>query len=71
VPSDVYCFQSNSSGAQFFVNKNLVMLYPNSEGGCFETLDTLEEFTKKNIRQALAGELWFEAYTNLKGTLLD
>lgn len=71
VPPDVYTFQSNSSGAQFFVNKKLVMLYPNSEGRCFETLDTLEEFTKKNIRQALAGETWFGAYTDLKGTLLD
>lgn len=71
VPADVYCFQSNSSGAQFFVNKNLVMLYPNSEGKCFEALDTLEEFTKKNIRQAIAGKQWFAAYAGLKGTLLD
>ena len=71
VPPDVYTFQSNSSGAQFFVNKNLVVLYPNSEDTCFETLDTLEEFTRKNIRQALAGETWFGAYTDLKGTLLD
>jgi len=71
VPSGVYYFQSNSSGAQFFVNKNLVILYPNSEDRWFETLDTLEEFTKKNIRQALAGELWSAAYTDLKGMLLD
>ena len=71
VPPDVYYFQSNSSGAQFFVNKNLLMLYPSSEDRCFKTLDTLEEFTKKNIRQALAGGSWFEAYTGLKGTLLD
>jgi hypothetical protein len=71
VPPDVYSFQSNSSGAMFFVNKNLVVLYPNSENKCFETLDTLEEFTKKNIRQALSGASWFEAYADLKGTLLD
>lgn len=71
VPPALYNFQSNSSGAQFFVNKNLVMLYPNSEDACFKLLDTLEEFTKKNIRQALAGERWFEAYTDLKGMLLD
>jgi hypothetical protein len=71
VPSDVYYFQSNDSGAQFFVTKNLVMLYPNSDDMCFETLDTLEEFTKKNIQQALAGGRWFKAYAGLKGTLLD
>lgn len=71
VPPDLYPFQSNSSGAQFFINKKLLILYPNSEDKCFEPLDTLEEFTKKNIRQALAGETWFEAYTDLKGTLLD
>lgn len=72
VPADVYCFQSNSSGAQFFLNKKkLEMLYPNSEDRCFELLDTLEEFTKKNIRQALAGRPWFASYTGLKGTLLD
>jgi hypothetical protein len=71
VPSDVYCFQSNSSGAQFFLNKKLEMLYPNSADRCFEPLDMLEEFTKKNIRQALAGARWFAAYTDLKGTLLD
>jgi hypothetical protein len=71
IPADVFCFQSNSSGAEFFVNKSLVMLYPNSETKCFERLDTLEEFTKKNIRQAIAGAQWIEAYTDLKGTLLD
>jgi hypothetical protein len=47
------------------------VLYPNSEDGCFVTLDTLEEFTKKNIRQALSGESWFKAYADLKGMLLD
>lgn len=71
VPPDVYYFQSNNSGAQFFINKNLVILYPSSENTRFETLDTLEEFTKKNIRQALAGESWFDAYADLKGVLLD
>jgi hypothetical protein len=71
VPPDVYCFQSNSSGAQFFVNKNLIVLYPNSQDRCFEILDTLEKFTKKNIRQVLSGASWFKAYADLKGTLLD
>ena len=71
VPPDVHTFQSNNSGAQFFIRKDLVILYPNSEDKCFEKLDTLEEFTKKNIRQALAGETWFEAYVGLKGTQFD
>lgn len=56
VPPDVYAFQSNSSGARIFMSKNMMMLYPNSRGKCFERLDTLEEFTKKNIRQVLAGK---------------
>lgn len=71
VPADVYCFQSNNSGAQFFLNKKLDMMYPNSDDRRFETMDTLEEFTKKNIRQALVGAPWFAAYRGLKGTLLD
>ena len=71
VPADVYYFQSNNSGAQFFLNRKLEMLYLNSEVKRFETMDTLEEFTKKNIRQALAGGPWFAAYTGLKGAMLD
>jgi hypothetical protein len=71
VPQDMYTFQSNSSGALFFINKKLEVLYPNSDDECFEKLDTLEEFTKSNIRQALEGAPWFEAYGDLKGSLLD
>lgn len=70
VPKDVYTFQSNNSGALFFINKKLEVLYPNSEEECFEKLETLEEFTKTNIRQALKGATWFEAY-EVDGTLLD
>jgi hypothetical protein len=71
VPPDLYPFQSNSSGAQFFINKHLMILYPNAKGGGFEILDHLEDFTKRNLRQALEGETWFGAYTDLKGALLD
>lgn len=71
VPEEVYYFQSNNSGALFFINNNLEVLYPNSDDECFEKLDTLEEFTRKNIGQALKGETWFQAYPDLKGTLLD
>jgi hypothetical protein len=71
VPPEVYNFQSNSSGALFFINRNLEVLYPNSDDRCFEKLDTLEKFTRKNIKQALAGETWFQAYAGFIGTLLD
>lgn len=69
-PSDTFPFQSNSSGATFFVNKDLDILYPNSEMECLETLDTLEDFTRKNIHQALAGKFWSDAYHGLQGNLL-
>jgi hypothetical protein len=71
VPKDVYNFQSNSSGALFFINKRLDVLYPNSDDECFKKLDTLETFTRKNIRQVLDGKLWFGAYDGLEGRLLD
>lgn len=71
VPPGVYNFQSNSSGALFFINQDLDVLYPNSDDKRFEKLDTLEAFTRKNIRQTLKGKPWFQAYPNLKGPLLD
>ena len=71
VPNDVYSFQSNASGAIVFVNTNLEVLYPNSDDECFEVLDSLEKFTRKNIRQALQGKPWFDAYRGLKGSLID
>lgn len=71
VPPDLYRFQLNLHGATFFINKSLNILYPNSDGRCFEELDSLEGFTRKNIQQTLDGKPWFSAYRNLKGTLLD
>jgi hypothetical protein len=71
VAQDVYYFQSNNSGALFFINKKLEILYPNSDNQCFEKLDVLEGFSRTNIRQALRGAPWFEAYGDLKGSLLD
>lgn len=71
IPEGVYDFQSNSSGAVFFINTRLQVLYPNAEEKRFEILDGFDEFTRKNIRQALAGQLWFGAYSGLTGTLLD
>lgn len=71
VPPGVYAFQSNSSGGRIFMSEDMVMLYPNPSVKCFERLDTLEEFTKKNIQQALAGEKWSDGFNNLKGMLLD
>lgn len=71
VPPDVYTFQSNSHGAQFFVSKSLRVLYPNPDDERFDELDPLDVFTRKNIRQVLDGRPWFEAYRGLKGSSLD
>jgi len=72
VPEGVYDFQSNSSSALFFVNTRLEVMYPNSDDECFEVLAALDDFTRENIRQVLAGREWFEAYCgSIKGTLID
>ncbi|GAA5505221.1 hypothetical protein [Novipirellula caenicola] len=71
VPNDVYAFQTNSDGAVFFISRSLRMLYPNSENERFEELDSLEAFTRKTIQQVLDGHRWFDAYVDLKGSLLD
>ena len=67
----VFGFQATSSGAAFFINTDLAIHYPNSEDFRLEVLDSLDPFTRSNIRQALVGKEWFDAYRNLKGTLLD
>ncbi len=71
VPEGVYCFQFNSHGASFFINTELHILYPNAAEKRWDLLDTLEEFTKTNIRQTLLSMDWFSAYRDLKATLLD
>lgn len=71
VPANVYTFQSNTHGALFFVSQSLRILSPNSDAERFDELDSLEMFTRQNIRQALAGRPWFEAYRGLAGSLLD
>ena len=72
VPAGLYCFQSNSSGALFFIDKQLNVVYPNSIDRRFEVLDSLEVFTKVNIRQVVDGARWFDAYRDkIKGDLLD
>jgi hypothetical protein len=72
VPTDTYYFQSNSSGAEFFLNKRLEVLYPDAENKRFNVLALLEQFTQKNIEQVLAGKLWFSAYSgSIKTVLMD
>jgi hypothetical protein len=71
IPAELYHFQSNASGAQFFINKAQQILYPNAEDHCFTILDPMDEFTRKNIQQAVNGREWFDAYPNLKGVAFD
>ena len=71
VPDGVFGFQSNASGALFHVDTQLNVLAPNSDKECLGVIDSLEDFTKKNIRQALAGERWSNLYEDLPGMFLD
>ena len=72
VPEGVYCFQYNSFGAGFFINADLSVVYPNSEAKRLEVLDSLDIFTKKNLRQVLAGRVWFDANSEgIRKRLLD
>ena len=52
-PEGVYPFQTNSSGALFHVNRDLKILYPNMDTKSLGVLDSLEELTKKVIRESL------------------
>lgn len=71
VPQGVYYFQMNGSGAMFFINETLDILYPNALKMGFEKLDTLEQFARNNIERALVGEAWYQAYPDLEGYLID
>ena len=71
VPEGIYNFQCNSSGALFHVDKSLNVLAPNSKKKRLEVIDSLEVFTRKNIRQTLIGESWFKLYDNLPSIFLD
>jgi hypothetical protein len=71
IPNDIYPFQSNVHGASFFISKSLDIFYPSAETEQFVKLDSLEDFTRKNIRQALIAETWFGAYRNLDPDLLS
>lgn len=71
-PNETYYFQTNECGAWFFVSTRLEVSYPNSESRRFEVLDSLENFTKRSIRQTMADKRWFEAYSGaIKGFLVD
>lgn len=71
VPSDLYPFQTNAHGAIFFINKSLDIFYPSAETERFMKMDSLDDFTRKNIRQALIAETWFTAYRNLDPDLFS
>jgi len=71
VPDGVYAFQSNSSGARVFVNTAAEILYPDPVARCFASLDSIDEFARKNITKAVDGEDWSLAYPGLGRMLLD
>ncbi|MEO1526645.1 MAG: hypothetical protein AAFX06_14510 [Planctomycetota bacterium] len=70
-PSETYPFQSNSSGAVFFLNRALEIVIPNPETFQFDRLDSLDDFAKSCIQSAVDNKDWFEAYSNRCRDLLD
>ncbi len=62
VPPGLYPFQTTSTGALVHVSKDLQVHYPDAEVGILQTLDSLEEFVKKNITSALKKKMWESAY---------
>ena len=61
-PEGVFPFQSNTSGALFHLNRDLDVLYPNIDTRRLEVLDSLDDLTKKAIKQSLDGAEWYVAY---------
>lgn len=61
-PPGTYEFQSNNSGATFYVNRALEVVWPSAQTEQFQVLDSLEVFAQTNIAQALAGKAWGKAY---------
>ena len=70
-PADGYYFQSNTSGALFYVDTKLDFLFPCVSTKRFAILDSLDDFTKTCIRQTIAGTPWFEAYSRRIPDLMD
>ena len=71
VPCDVYHFQTNQSGAIFFIDSQSQVLCPDAHLCRLVVLEQLEQFTQNAIRAALAGEDWFRAYTTRTKGLVD
>lgn len=70
-PPGIYDFQSNSSGASFFINRDLEVLYPDRYECRFVVLDSLESFTQNSLRQFLALKNWFDLYEKKVDGLID
>ncbi|HLP14461.1 MAG TPA: hypothetical protein VK177_21200 [Flavobacteriales bacterium] len=70
IPGGTYPFQSNFQGNLFHITEQLEILFPNREENCLSKLDSLEEFTKKNIRAVLEGNQWFSIYNESIGELI-
>lgn len=70
-PPGTFAFQSNASGASFFINRDLQILYPDVAAEFFSVLDSLDTFTQVCIQKVLDGEGWFSAYADRLGNLVD
>lgn len=71
VPPNVFPFQMNYCGALFFVNTDRAVLYPCVNDECLKELDTLEQFTRRNIDCALSQNNWYSSYAHLDLDLID
>ena len=70
-PPQTYPFQSNSSGALVFINRDLEVTVPNADSRSFDLLDSLDAFTQHCIQSTLDNQNWFSAYADRCGDLLD
>ena len=70
-PPETYPFQSNSSGAVVFINRDLEIIVPNAGSESFDVLNSLDSFTQQCIQSALDNQNWFSAYVDRCGDLLD
>ncbi len=70
-PANAYAFQTNSSGAMFYLLPELTVAAPNADRLEFDEIGSLEAFTRHSIACAIAEEDWYQAYARRNSDLLD
>ncbi|MCB1042994.1 MAG: hypothetical protein KDC35_08655 [Acidobacteria bacterium] len=71
ISCNLYPFQSNINGALFHVSREGNVMDPDASTGALSVLDSVEQFSRNAIVQALKGNDWFCAYRHLNLVILD